>query len=192
MDHKYTDADVRRNRDALTALAVRYLQQYVGDFTPLLEAKQKVNSYSDLPVPMVRLVLNCMRVDPTVQNLPTPVSVTFDATIKDLKKIVPRRTIHRPAYIRLTTKFKRPFGIHLGMKANRIHRVWETESHIRYYPAVGEYNCRLRWHCKPSWQIKEANVKLIGRHEANHLIQYGFAPCGTCEAYHSMRKNAEG
>lgn len=181
MDRKYTDQDVRRNHAALRSLAVRYLDNYVGEFEPLRGALCQLNETSDLTVPTIRLVLNCMRVDSTVRDLPSPGEVTFYASYNDVAKAVPKPSKFRPAYIDLPTKYKLEFGIHIGLGSSKIHRIWRSESNIRYYPAIGEFQCRLRWHCRPSWMIREANVRLIDVDAKLTLYKSGYAECEYCE-----------
>lgn len=65
---KFVDADLRLNPD-LISVAVKYVEQYKGEFGFLLDARQVVMDTGSLPLPVARGVLNCMRVDPTVIGL---------------------------------------------------------------------------------------------------------------------------
>lgn len=71
---KYTDRDVRENRE-LTAAAYRYVETYQGEFQFLVDCKMRVASNEELTVGLVRGILNCMRVDPRVTGLPVPLPV---------------------------------------------------------------------------------------------------------------------
>ena len=68
---KYTDQDVRQNPD-FYGIVVNYLVDYSGEFQFLIDCKMRIASNMDLTVGMVRGVLNCMRVDPRVKDLPEP------------------------------------------------------------------------------------------------------------------------
>jgi hypothetical protein len=61
-EHKYTDADVRGEPD-LVELAKEYLENYFGDFDPLVEAQEYHLRGLEMPTAVVRKVLNCMRHD---------------------------------------------------------------------------------------------------------------------------------
>ena len=70
-ERKYTDRDVRENPDFyLTVLT--YLAEYEGEFDFLVDCKMRVAMDRDLTVGMVRGILNCMRHDPRVTDLPEP------------------------------------------------------------------------------------------------------------------------
>lgn len=71
-DRRYNDRDVRDNPD-LHAVAVRYLEQYTGEFDFLVDMRiRALDEDYGLTVGMVRGVLNCMRNDPRVRDLPEP------------------------------------------------------------------------------------------------------------------------
>lgn len=94
---KYTDRDVRENPDFYLT-AVHYLSEYQGDFQFLIDCKMRVEHGSDLSVGMVRGVLNCMRVDPRVQNLPEPLPPEeFDADVIPMRDSY-RKPIRRPGW----------------------------------------------------------------------------------------------
>jgi hypothetical protein len=85
-DRAYTDRDVRDNpgyRDAVE----RYLDQYTGEFGFLIDMKMRLAARVDLTTGMVRGVLNCMRHDPRVTDLPAPAEEDFD----DVDNVVPMR-----------------------------------------------------------------------------------------------------
>lgn len=69
---KYTDRDVREDSQ-LTDLAIAYIANYTGEFEPLVDAKELFEEDGELPVAVIRKVLNCMRHDAQVaRNLPRP------------------------------------------------------------------------------------------------------------------------
>lgn len=86
---KYTDRDVRENSDFLPAV-LTYLEQYTGEFEYLIDMKMRAAQGMNLTVPMVRGVLNCMRHDPRVQNLPAPKPVEYGVLI-DMEEERPKR-----------------------------------------------------------------------------------------------------
>jgi hypothetical protein len=70
-DRKYTDRDVRENQNFYQTV-IDYLDTYEGEFDFLVDCKMRVAMDRDLTVGMVRGVLNCMRHDPRVTDLPEP------------------------------------------------------------------------------------------------------------------------
>jgi len=91
---KYTDRDVREN-DSLTDAAFNYLEQYGGEFQFLIDCKMRVAQGVDLTTGMIRGVLNCMRVDPRVTNLPDPLPTTLGddmAEVVSIQRKTARRT----------------------------------------------------------------------------------------------------
>lgn len=71
-DYKYSDRDVRENPE-LRNLALSYVEQYGGDFDPMVRAKRAMIRGEELNTTMIRTVLNCMRVDAQVAaSLPAP------------------------------------------------------------------------------------------------------------------------
>lgn len=68
---KYTDRDVRENDD-LEERAYEYLDNYTGEFQFLVDAKMRLEMEEELPTPIIRGVLNCMRIDVRVTDLPAP------------------------------------------------------------------------------------------------------------------------
>lgn len=68
---RYNDRDVRDN-PSLRQIAEDYLEQYTGEFEFLVDLKMRAALDYDLTDPMVRGVLNCMRNDPRVVDLPEP------------------------------------------------------------------------------------------------------------------------
>ncbi len=70
-ERKYTDRDVREN-PTFVDMVEEYLDRYTGDFEFLIDNKMRVARGMDLTTPQVRGVLNCMRHDPRITNLPEP------------------------------------------------------------------------------------------------------------------------
>lgn len=68
---KYTDRDVREDRSLIEHVEA-YLDGYSGEFEYLIDMKMRHASGLPLTVGMVRGVLNCMRHDPRVRDLPAP------------------------------------------------------------------------------------------------------------------------
>lgn len=80
---KYTDRDVRENEE-LFERAIEYVQEYTGEFEYLIDMKMRVASGVDLTTPMIRGILNCMRHDPRVLDLPVPLPPQ-EATVTELR-----------------------------------------------------------------------------------------------------------
>lgn len=81
----------------LAALAVRYVQQYAGDFHYLVDMRNRVARMGEKSLSryMVKGVLNCMLHDPNVDNLPHPGSLVFDAEEEIEEVRVTRRRRYR-------------------------------------------------------------------------------------------------
>lgn len=88
---KYTDRDVRGNPD-LVEMAVEYVEAYDGEFEYLIDMKMRLAQNYDLTTPMIRGILNCMRHDPRVTGLPTPVPPE-EGTVIELRQ--PKRARRR-------------------------------------------------------------------------------------------------
>lgn len=155
--HKFTDRDVRE-RPELVAEAIRYLRWYQGDFEFLIDAKRFEETNGHLPQPTARAVLNCMRMDARyalVLGGDVPEPSWYEPTPPPPP--VPRRlrVVEEPKEVRhphdLKVVWKKRYGISPGVGRGSGARVWhhlDTErSTIRYYPAVDEYQPRLRWLC---------------------------------------------
>lgn len=71
VDVKFTDQHVRANPE-LWRRAVQYLDEYTGDFEFLVKARRVLAQGGKLRTPVVRGILNCMRYDVDVQDLPEP------------------------------------------------------------------------------------------------------------------------
>lgn len=154
--HKFTDRDVRE-RPELVAEAIRYLRWYHGDFEFLVDAKRYEEANGHLPTPTSRAVLNCMRMDAryalVIGDVPEP--SWYEPTPppapvpRRLRVVTEREKIRYPFDLRVT--WKRRFGVSPGTGYASRARVWHhldvERSTIRYYPAVGEYQPRLRWLC---------------------------------------------
>jgi hypothetical protein len=70
-ERRYNDRDVRDD-PRLEGLAIEYLEAYTGEFEFLIDMKMRVAADYGLTTGMVRGVLNCMRNDPRVRDLPEP------------------------------------------------------------------------------------------------------------------------
>lgn len=64
----------------LLTLAVRYVLQYKGDFSYLVDMKNRIATMGEKSITryMAKGVLNCMLHDPNVHNLPRPSALVFD------------------------------------------------------------------------------------------------------------------
>lgn len=83
-ERKYTDRDVRENT-TLRELAEDYLQNYGGDFEPLVSAVAMLRRGEELPTNIVRVVLNCMRHDQNVANkMPPPAGYQISSPLAEV------------------------------------------------------------------------------------------------------------
>lgn len=89
---KYTDRDVRESEE-LVERALEYVRNYTGEFQYLIDMKLRVAQEGDLTTPMIRGVLNCMRHDPRITDLPTPLPPQ-EGTVTELR---PRRAERVPS-----------------------------------------------------------------------------------------------
>jgi len=85
-EYRYTDRDVREN-PKLAQLAYDYLDNYGGDFEPVVKALAIFKDEARLPTNLIRVVLNCMRHDANVANdLPAPVGYKIPRKIAEVVK----------------------------------------------------------------------------------------------------------
>jgi hypothetical protein len=88
-ERRYTDADVRSDPE-LAELAYDYLDQYGGDFEPLVRAQDVLSEGRLLTTTQTRVVLNCMRHDWNIADqLPTPMGKVIDMPVRETE-VVPR------------------------------------------------------------------------------------------------------
>jgi hypothetical protein len=90
-ERKYTDADVRSDPE-LAELALDYLDNYTGDFDPLVRAQETLERGSLLTTTQTRVVLNCMRHDWSIADqLPQPMAKVIDMPVRDETIVKPKR-----------------------------------------------------------------------------------------------------
>lgn len=181
---RYVDRDVRDDAN-LVDVAESYVQRYTGDFSFLLDCRERLVVGGGLTVSQVRGVLNCMRSDPRVGHLPAPRREPMvGAKIIQL----PTRVTHKQRpfpYMNLQVRWKHEFGISTHKQARVVHRV-RRDSGIRYYlhatesPFHERFKSRLRWVCVPGHRNTE--VELLSAHDVELLIEShtNWKRCGTC------------
>lgn len=182
--YRYTDAQVRADPDLFVTLALAYLQDYTGEFDLLRSYQVRLQNGHELTVPMIRAVLNCMRFDASVPNMPEPQqreARVIDFVSKAERKRKPAQASPRPAFIDLPTRWKMRYGISHWVTARSVHVV-HPESVIRYYPHTGEFDCRLHWWCKTPWSMANLSIiELLSDEEAKHVLTVPrWNLCGTC------------
>lgn len=84
-DRKYTDRDVRNHPD-LGEVVTEYLEAYTGEFEFLIDMRIRALGGHGLTTGMVRGVLNCMRNDPRVRDLPEPIATDDENVISMYRK----------------------------------------------------------------------------------------------------------
>jgi hypothetical protein len=181
---RYTDAHVRGDLK-LHRIAESYVRHYVGDFYMIIECRDRLGRGDVLTVSQVRAVLNFMRSDPNVGDLPVPTSPRYGNTVTDDSRTYRDALRRRPSYIDLPTKIHYTHGISLHKRARTIHIVDHRGSFIRYFPHAShkkfsdKFDLRLRWMCPanvprieiPSVSgLSHGGTRLITQHEADVLI----------------------
>lgn len=158
MDIRYTDTHVRSHPE-LRDIATRYTHDYHGEFEPMLAAKALLQTGSDLPTAVVRMVLNVMRADPRVAaSLPTLVSVPdvfkqsvsqaiASATPKKKDKKSKQKPKPRPRRITLRTKWKAPYVAATTKNATAYHLVDPSRSTMWFYTADGQFESYIKTWC---------------------------------------------
>jgi hypothetical protein len=205
---KYQDQHVRDNLVMAVSVATAYLQNYTGDFHVLIELRDRITRGHDLTVVQVRTVLNCMRNDPRIGDLPIPLT-PYDArsyalsrqsdNVIDFTSRRPRRSAQpqRPFSIRLPTSWNRTHGITHHIRSARIHVLDTEKSFIEYWTASDQFRVRMRWVCSadmPQIRVKDENgytqlsheydIELLTADEASDMIatlaDAGWAYCKQC------------
>lgn len=148
-DYRYTDRDVRED-PRLTDLAIAYLQQYGGDFDPLVRAKRVMNQGGEMTTVIIRTVLNCMRHDVNVADkMPVPTTpfyiVSEQPFVKKVHKIKAKDEYRPP--IELKTTWKKPYIAATTKTASAYHLLDPVLSSITYNPMTKEYRARPKAYC---------------------------------------------
>jgi len=197
---RYDDRHVRED-SSLADVAEDYVQRYEGDFLFLRDCRERLAVGTRLSVAQVRGVLNCMRGDPRVGNLPVParmvdvVGEVVDIRTRRRKTVVPVR----PSRIDLPTNWKLVYGVSSHKLARTVHRVDTRWSGVRYFPQsdspfADRFSVQLRWVCPanvpyryPSGWLapREYAVELLSRTDAVMLVREhvdaGWRLCPRCE-----------
>jgi hypothetical protein len=135
MDYAFTDQMVRADREDLTEAALNYLMDYKGSFEPLLKARQAIDDGYELGVAHVRMILNCMRADTSVQ---------IEYTVSQKSNVIqfPKRPVHtfvddeghktvtQPREFRINGRIKRDHFTSLHQRAEIIHDI--DHSSVRF------------------------------------------------------------
>jgi hypothetical protein len=156
---RFTDADLRRDAQ-LRAVAEAYARNYVGDWEPMVEARE-VAMRGRLPIPIARMVCNTMRSDAAFwragdvavvdqwDSAGRPMHVGR-ARREDLKVVPDRRVIvDTRAVVRST------HGLATGGK---VHRVDRSTAYVRWTARRPDFSSaiyyedrvpalKLRWIC---------------------------------------------
>lgn len=147
-DYRYTDRDVRED-DRLRELAIAYLQQYGGDFDPLVRAKRAMLAGAELTTTIIRTVLNCMRHDVNVADkMPIPTTPFYIMPSPPRRKghVVKDEPVYRHPF-ELKTKWKKQYIAATTKMASAYHLLDPVDSIIRYYPMTGKFQALPRAYC---------------------------------------------
>lgn len=195
---KYTDTDVRHNKDEYEYIVLGYLENYQGNFEPLLELKA-LGGVTDFTVQQTRMVLNCMLVDANVVNMPRFPRKFYDAqqrkyiaavpqTLDDIGEFEspeiettgwPREVAYRPPWVDMKSRWNYPLGISTYKSASVVHTVDTRSPAVRWYPHTETLKLHLRWMCKGSERLGSA--ELLTYAQANDLIDNdNWRPCKRC------------
>lgn len=192
MENKYTDEDVKRD-PGLGVIARHYLLDYHGSFSFLVEAKRNLQN---LNVATIRGVLNCMRSDSNVINLPEPKGKTFDASLLKDDEVIEQEEMQRieeenllvrlGTPVSLNVKWKRPYGVMNHIQASVIHTLDPTRSGLMYLPGATldlgvtvepDYKWGITWFCKPSYRVLRSpllgRVVLLSKYQVKMTLQLG-------------------
>jgi hypothetical protein len=178
-DIRYTDQDVRRS-SLLRELATSFARRYMGDWGPMVEARDMACAMDILPIGMARKVLNVMRTDlegiPLLRNQPPTVRDWGESTHQRRLKLVKRQ---RPAVIDLPCVWHKRYVLSMFATATMYHYLHPVESTIRWYPHTGEFRCMPRTVCGRrlpgnEWLAMTNNptaYPVLGRLELRHLCR---------------------
>lgn len=160
----------------LAALAVRYVQQYAGDFHYLVDMRNRVARMGEKSLTryMVKGVLNCMLHDPNVDNLPRPETLVFDVEeeIREVRVTTRRRRVRTSAFDLAEEGFDR----------NEVDGGWDDEEYVPKLNPYRRITLRSRWKFDYgiSDHVKSCRVHIIDHsYPAVHWRPGGPEPCDT-------------
>jgi len=143
-DRKYTDADIRADYD-LIRIAEEYCFNYTGSFDFVQGCRDLVAGGGSLNVSLARAVLNCMRVDPTVQSkLPEQKPLV---QVDPFERRPRLQIANRPAYYVLRAKFKMTFVLSRAKNATAAHLLRPEKTELWWYPYTSTYSLRRSTWC---------------------------------------------
>jgi len=193
---KFTDGLVAGYMDELGPIAEKYVRAYEGDSEFLVDLQDRLEGRADwygpvdwsgnrplLTIAQVRGILNWMRRDSSVSNLPDPEKMPLRRVSK-VKKRSPYT--ERPPWIVLPTTWHYNFGITNARNSSAIHRLDHRRSTIKWYPHILEFQVQLSWRCGADvrgWKEGYPNVELLHEADARKLevLTPGWHLCKSCQ-----------
>jgi len=203
---RYTDAHVRGD-PRLGHVAETYVRDYVGDFDAVTMCRDRILAGEQLTVSQIRTMLNIMRADPRVIDLPVPDDYDVVGVRRvgfgdrDTDAAYRRQLRRRPPFIDLPVRWHVTHGISLHKAAVVVHRFDARASFIRYFPQATQhvftdrFTPHLRWYCAASvpqvpWRRRSRHpgIRLLTEHEAEVLVANELRrPCLTCDRTYRER-----
>jgi len=199
-----------RGDPSLRDVAEDYVQRYVGEFDFVLDCRERLRSGRSLTTSQIRALLNCMRADPNVLQLPVPAPnrTSDDESVAQVIRLpvsYQRETSspNRQRYVDLRTRWHREFGISQHKAARVVHRI-DQRSIIRYYGRATQlsyderFDVMLRWWCGSSVPRvpnarRQLNVELLDAIDADALVSGNscWSYCKGCTRLWEYRTSSE-
>jgi hypothetical protein len=137
-------------------MAEEYLNYYVGDFPYLVSARNAMAEGLEIPVQVVRGVLNCMLGDMHWSaRLPTPKPMMPPDFSKPFDPPWPGPTRPTIGRIPLKVKWRLPYGVVNAKAAKAVHLLDQNRSQLTYKTTVhmdetesSEYEWQIYWVCR--------------------------------------------
>lgn len=190
---RYTDAQVLVDLERVQALAIAYVNTYTGDFPTLIAMRDRLIRGEKLTVTHVRTVLNCMRADPNISQLPkidTNVDLNVETiTVSKRERSTYTRVKQRPPFIVLPVAWRHTYVMSTHKTAQVIHILNVKTSTITYYPhASGAFHTKFKAHlhylCSTfvgDYRNGYSNIAFLSIERAYELIDVGERRwCATC------------
>lgn len=195
MENAYTDRDIR-DTPSLEAIAEEYVQRYTGSFELILDCRDRLRDGYRLGVSQVRAVLNTMRADPRVRQLPMPsqrsddVEIARGPRLTDNVILFPRRERVRPVYIELPARWKHDFGMSTHRRAEVIHKMAHYKCSLTYFPHATQHQFHDRFRVRIAWACGSALPSVRNRNSSQYTEEWLIRLLTTDQAIALLQTNA--